>query len=207
MYFFLSWFIISLPEIWSPIQQKCALLPPSAFPMFPVRIVIDVRSVTRHLFSSPSRPNSYANCRVTFFIRCIVRAKGVGPIIRQPSTLHGGDLSWAMLISQPACLMSCISNMATLVTYTRHILRNTSCLSEFADRICRAVATRRTLRLARGVRPLLRPPLPPGSSSPSLLRSISSAPFGHHSKVPPCRSSLRSPYGPQLTLLDMFLDD
>lgn len=42
-----------------------------------------------------------------------MRANGVGPIVRQPSTLHGSDLNWAMIVG----LMSCISNMATLVTY------------------------------------------------------------------------------------------
>jgi nucleobase:cation symporter-1, NCS1 family len=47
-----------------------------------------------------------------FFIWCIVRAHGVGPIIKQPGTLHGGALGWNMVAS----LMSCISNMATLVT-------------------------------------------------------------------------------------------
>ena len=50
---------------------------------------------------------------ITFFIWCIVKAKGVGPIIHQPASLHGSDLSWGMVSS----IMSCISNMATLVTY------------------------------------------------------------------------------------------
>ena len=45
-----------------------------------------------------------------FFIWVIVKAKGVGPIIRQPGTLQGSNLGWAMVVS----LMSCISNMATL---------------------------------------------------------------------------------------------
>lgn len=50
---------------------------------------------------------------ITFFIWCIVKAHGVGPIVHQPSTLHGSALGWNMVTS----LMSCISNMATLVTY------------------------------------------------------------------------------------------
>ena len=70
---------------------------------------------------------------MTFFVWCIVRAKGVGPIIHQPSALHGSDLSWAMVSS----LMSCISNMATLVTYVSPPppprLEDSSCLSRFAD--------------------------------------------------------------------------
>ncbi|KAJ7485294.1 permease for cytosine/purines, uracil, thiamine, allantoin-domain-containing protein [Mycena latifolia] len=85
MCFFLFW-LISLPAIWFPIHQ------------------------IRHLFTMKSIVAPTAG--ITFFIWCIVKAKGVGPIIRQPSTLHGSDLSWAMVSS----LMSCISNMATLVT-------------------------------------------------------------------------------------------
>ena len=84
----------------------------------PVRIVIDAYS-RRHLFTLKAIVAPAAG--ITFFIWCIVRAKGVGPIIRQPSTLHGSDLSWAMIVS----LMSCISNMATLVTYAaslEHVL-------------------------------------------------------------------------------------
>ncbi|KAF7351206.1 hypothetical protein MSAN_01551700 [Mycena sanguinolenta] len=85
MCFFLFW-LISLPAIWFPIHQ------------------------IRHLFTLKSIVAPTAG--ITFFIWCIVKAKGVGPIIRQPSTLHGSDLAWAMVSS----LMSCISNMATLVT-------------------------------------------------------------------------------------------
>ncbi|KAJ7666177.1 permease for cytosine/purines, uracil, thiamine, allantoin-domain-containing protein [Mycena polygramma] len=85
MAFFLFW-LISLPAIWFPIHQ------------------------IRHLFTVKAIVAPTAG--ITFFIWCIVKAKGVGPIIRQPSTLRGSDLSWAMVSS----LMSCISNMATLVT-------------------------------------------------------------------------------------------
>ncbi|KAJ7124811.1 permease for cytosine/purines, uracil, thiamine, allantoin-domain-containing protein [Mycena crocata] len=85
MCFFLFW-LISLPAIWFPIHQ------------------------IRHLFTVKSIVAPIAG--ITFFIWCIVKAKGVGPIIRQPSTLHGSELSWAMVSS----LMSCISNMATLIT-------------------------------------------------------------------------------------------
>ncbi|KAJ7927596.1 permease for cytosine/purines, uracil, thiamine, allantoin-domain-containing protein [Mycena leptocephala] len=85
MCFFLFW-LISLPFLAFPIHQ------------------------IRHLFTLKSIVAPTAG--ITFFIWCIVKAKGVGPIIRQPSTLHGSDLSWAMVSS----LMSAISNMATLVT-------------------------------------------------------------------------------------------
>ncbi|KAF8191801.1 permease for cytosine/purines, uracil, thiamine, allantoin-domain-containing protein [Pholiota molesta] len=85
MCFFLFW-LISLPAIWFPIHQ------------------------IRHLFTLKFIVTPTAG--LVFFIWCIVKAKGVGPIISQPSTLHGSDLSWSMLVS----LMSCVSNMATLVT-------------------------------------------------------------------------------------------
>ncbi|KAI0261666.1 permease for cytosine/purines, uracil, thiamine, allantoin-domain-containing protein [Gloeopeniophorella convolvens] len=85
MCFFLFW-LVSLPAIWFPIHK------------------------IRHLFTLKAIVAPIAG--ITFFIWCIVRAKGVGPIIHQPSTLNGSDLGWAMVTS----LMSCISNMATLVT-------------------------------------------------------------------------------------------
>jgi len=49
---------------------------------------------------------------ITFFAWCIVKAHGIGPVVKQPAQIHGSDLGWAMVFS----LMSCISNMATLVT-------------------------------------------------------------------------------------------
>jgi nucleobase:cation symporter-1, NCS1 family len=49
---------------------------------------------------------------ITFFVWCIVKAKGVGPIVHQPASVHGSELGWAMVSS----LMSAISNMATLIT-------------------------------------------------------------------------------------------
>jgi len=85
MCFFLFW-LISLPAIWFPIHK------------------------IRHLFTLKAIVAPTAG--ITFFIWCIVKAHGVGPIVHQPSTIHGPDLGWAMVSS----LMSCISNMATLVT-------------------------------------------------------------------------------------------
>ncbi|KAJ7634856.1 permease for cytosine/purines, uracil, thiamine, allantoin-domain-containing protein [Roridomyces roridus] len=85
MCFFLFW-LISLPAIWFPIHK------------------------IRHLFTLKSIVAPTAG--IIFFIWCIIKAKGVGPIIHQKGTLHGSDLAWAMVVS----LMSCISNMATLVT-------------------------------------------------------------------------------------------
>ncbi|KAI0806249.1 permease for cytosine/purines, uracil, thiamine, allantoin-domain-containing protein [Irpex lacteus] len=85
MCFFLFW-LISLPAIWFPIHK------------------------IRHLFTVKAAVVPVAG--ITFFVWCIVKAHGVGPIIHQPSTLHGSELGWGMVAS----LMSCISNMATLVT-------------------------------------------------------------------------------------------
>ncbi|KIK52903.1 hypothetical protein GYMLUDRAFT_77689 [Collybiopsis luxurians FD-317 M1] len=83
--FFLFWFI-SLPAIWFPVHQ------------------------IRHLFTVKAIVTPIAG--LVFFVWCIVKAKGVGPIIRQPGTMHGSELGWGMV----ANLMSCISNMATLLT-------------------------------------------------------------------------------------------
>ncbi|KZS90713.1 putative uracil permease [Sistotremastrum niveocremeum HHB9708] len=85
MAFFLFW-LISLPAIWFPIHK------------------------IRHLFTAKAIFVPIAG--ITFFIWSIVKAKGVGPIIHQPSQIHGAELGWAMVSS----LMSCVSNMATLVT-------------------------------------------------------------------------------------------
>ena len=63
---------------------------------------------SRHLFTAKAIFAPIAG--IAFFIWVVVKAKGVGPIIRQPSTLQGSDLGWSMVVS----LMSCISNMATL---------------------------------------------------------------------------------------------
>ena len=139
MCFFLFW-LISLPAIWFPIHTVYVSL--STFHFFacvpilrtPAQLngvassffsshilsnaVTDPASSTpfnherysRHLFTLKSIVTPIAG--MTFFIWCIVKAKGVGPIISQPATIHGSDRSWAMIVS----LMSAISNMATLVT-------------------------------------------------------------------------------------------
>ncbi|KAL0574403.1 uracil permease [Marasmius crinis-equi] len=82
--FFLFWFI-SLPAIWFPIHK------------------------VRHLFTLKAIVAPIAG--ITFFIWCIVKAHGVGPIIHQPSKIHGSELGWEMMNG----VMSGLSNMATLV--------------------------------------------------------------------------------------------
>ncbi|KAM5531238.1 hypothetical protein V8D89_015104 [Ganoderma adspersum] len=85
MCFFLFW-LISLPAIWFPIHK------------------------IRHLFTVKAVVAPIAG--ITFFIWCIVKAHGVGPIVHQPGTLHGSALGWGMVSST----MSCFSNLATLIT-------------------------------------------------------------------------------------------
>ena len=68
-------------------------------------------SKSRHLFTLKAVVVPIAG--ITFFVWCIVKAHGIGPVVKQPAKLHDSDLGWAMVFS----LMSCISNMATLVTY------------------------------------------------------------------------------------------
>ncbi|KAG1862480.1 hypothetical protein C8R48DRAFT_216770 [Suillus tomentosus] len=34
-----------------------------------------------------------------FLIWCIVKAHGIGPIVHQPSILHGSKLGWAMVVT------------------------------------------------------------------------------------------------------------
>ncbi|KAG8892936.1 hypothetical protein FRB99_002342 [Tulasnella sp. 403] len=64
----------------------------------------------RHLFTAKAIFAPTAG--IIFFVWSIVKAKGVGPIVHRPSTLHGSDLAWQMIIA----IMSCVSNMATLIT-------------------------------------------------------------------------------------------
>ncbi|KAG9015029.1 hypothetical protein FRB94_007101 [Tulasnella sp. JGI-2019a] len=85
MCFFLFW-LISLPVMWPEMHK------------------------IRHVFTAKAIFAPTAG--IIFFIWSIVKAKGVGPIIHQPSTLHGSALGWQMVIST----MSCVSNMATLIT-------------------------------------------------------------------------------------------
>ncbi|KIJ55807.1 hypothetical protein M422DRAFT_24323 [Sphaerobolus stellatus SS14] len=82
---FFLFWLISLPAIWFPIHK------------------------IRHLFTAKAIVVPIAG--ITFFVWSIIKAKGVGPIIHQPGTLSGSDLGWAMVTS----VMSCVSNMATLV--------------------------------------------------------------------------------------------
>lgn len=85
MCFFIFW-LISLPAIWLPLHK------------------------VRHLFTVKAIIVPIAG--VIFFVWCIVKANGMGPIIRQPGTLHGSKLAWTMISS----MMTCISNSSTLIT-------------------------------------------------------------------------------------------
>ncbi|KAK8138607.1 hypothetical protein PG984_001987 [Apiospora sp. TS-2023a] len=82
--FFIFWFC-SLPAIWFPVHK------------------------IRHLFTVKAY---FVPCAgIAFFIWAIVRAGGVGPIVRQPSRKHGNELAWEFVKG----VMSSIANFATLI--------------------------------------------------------------------------------------------
>ncbi|KAG1876891.1 permease for cytosine/purines, uracil, thiamine, allantoin-domain-containing protein [Suillus tomentosus] len=83
---FLIFWVISLPFIWPPVHT------------------------IRHFFTFKTIVSPIA-C-VIFMIWCIVKAKGVGPIVKQPATIHGSELAWAMISN----IGICISNLITLTT-------------------------------------------------------------------------------------------
>ncbi|TKA72097.1 hypothetical protein B0A49_03783, partial [Cryomyces minteri] len=82
--FFLFW-LCSLPAIWFPVHK------------------------IRHLFTV--KAYFVPTAGVAFFIWAIVRARGIGPIVRQPSKLHGSVLAWEVVKG----IMSSIANFATLI--------------------------------------------------------------------------------------------
>ncbi|KAL2875745.1 uracil permease [Colletotrichum sp. CLE4] len=82
--FFLFW-VLSLPAIWFPVHK------------------------IRHLFTVKSYIVPCAG--IAFMIWAIVRAGGIGPIVRQPAKLHGSDLAWEFVKG----VMSSIANFATLI--------------------------------------------------------------------------------------------
>ena len=99
--------LISLPAIWFPIHQMYVL---PAKELLRHRWPLISLFKRRHLFTLKAVVVPIAG--IIFFVWCIVKAHGIGPVVKQPAQIHGSDLSWAMVFS----LMSCISNMATLIT-------------------------------------------------------------------------------------------
>jgi NCS1 family nucleobase:cation symporter-1 len=63
----------------------------------------------RHLFTVKAYVVPTAG--IAFFIWSIVRAHGIGPIVRQPGTAEGSELAWSMIKG----IMSSIANFATLI--------------------------------------------------------------------------------------------
>lgn len=106
---FIIFWIISLPLIWPPVHTMYV-----AQPSFRKDHWRTCNS--RHFFTFKTIVTPIA-CLV-FMIWCIVKAKGVGPIINQPGTLHGSELAWSMMVG----ISVCISNMITLTTYARRFL-------------------------------------------------------------------------------------
>lgn len=82
--FFIFW-LISLPAIYPPVHK------------------------IRHLFTVKSYVVPTAG--LAFFIWSLVRAKGAGPVIRQPATIGGSVLGWAIVKG----IMSSIANFAALI--------------------------------------------------------------------------------------------
>jgi NCS1 family nucleobase:cation symporter-1 len=82
--FFIFW-LCSLPAIWFPVHK------------------------IRHLFTVKSYFTPIA--MVAFFAWAIKRANGIGPIVHQPSSLHGSALAWGVIKG----IMSAIANFATLI--------------------------------------------------------------------------------------------
>lgn len=82
--FFIFW-LLSLPAIWFPVHK------------------------IRHLFTAKAYIVPTAG--ISFFIWALVRAKGIGPIVHQPSTAHGSKLAWGIVTG----IMSAIANFATLI--------------------------------------------------------------------------------------------
>ncbi|KAK4233518.1 permease for cytosine/purines, uracil, thiamine, allantoin-domain-containing protein [Achaetomium macrosporum] len=82
--FFIFW-LCSLPAIWFPVHK------------------------IRHLFTVKAY---FVPCAgVAFLIWAVVRAGGVGPIVRQPATKQGSELAWEFVKG----IMSSIANFATLI--------------------------------------------------------------------------------------------
>ncbi|KAE8352735.1 permease for cytosine/purines, uracil, thiamine, allantoin-domain-containing protein [Aspergillus coremiiformis] len=82
--FFIFW-LLSLPALWFPVHK------------------------IRHLFTVKAIFSPIA--AITFFAWSIARAKGIGPIVHQPHTVHGSVLAWAVV----KAIMSCLGNFATLI--------------------------------------------------------------------------------------------
>ncbi|OHX00513.1 uracil permease [Colletotrichum incanum] len=82
--FFIFW-LCSLPAIWFPVHK------------------------IRHLFTVKSYVVPCAG--IAFLIWAIVRAGGVGPIVRQPAKAQGSELAWEFVKG----VMSAIANFATLI--------------------------------------------------------------------------------------------
>lgn len=82
--FFIFW-LLSLPAIWFPVHK------------------------IRHLFTVKAY---FVPCAaIAFLIWALVRAGGIGPVVRQPASLSGSALAWEFVKG----VMSSIANFATLI--------------------------------------------------------------------------------------------
>ncbi|CAF1214159.1 unnamed protein product [Adineta ricciae] len=94
---FIIFWSLSLIAIWFPVQK--------------IRILFTVKSIIVPIAA------------FIFFVWTLVKAKGLGPVVHQPGTLHGSSHFWAWM----GGIMSCISNFVTLIVnnpdYTRFATR------------------------------------------------------------------------------------
>lgn len=90
--FFLFW-LLSLPALWFPVHK------------------------IRHLFTVKSYCVPAAG--VAFLIWAVVRAGGIGPIIKRGNTVHGSDLAWEVITG----IMSAIANFAALIVNSNDFSR------------------------------------------------------------------------------------
>lgn len=82
--FFLFW-LLSLPAIWFPVHK------------------------IRHLFTVKAYFVPVAG--IAFLVWAVVRAGGIGPIVKQPAAISGNKLAWEIVKG----IMSSIANFATLI--------------------------------------------------------------------------------------------
>ena len=86
---------------------------------------------------------------IAFFIWAIVKAGGIGPIIHQPSKLHGSALAWQVISG----IMSSIANFATLIVNVRRVIDKYKHKNVLTDthRTLISLVSRRNLEMCSGL--------------------------------------------------------
>ena len=107
---FILFWLGSLPFIWFPVHKIRHLFSESILNMT-WRPVLPYSH--NHLLTCLKAVKAIVSPigGVALLIWCVVRAGGVGPIVRQPATATGSELAWAVI----GGIMASISNFATLI--------------------------------------------------------------------------------------------